>query len=388
MRRALPTLLLLAACATAPAKLAWDATEGGEPYGPTARLKAIRGASLIATGQAIANPTSTSTSTSTATATASFAATASSTATATAGPTATLAAAPSLTAAGPGFSDEQLLAVDPDEPPLPPVANPAPERTAAEPPAGPPIDAALLRFAADARARRSELPRAAAFPPAVAAAWDDLALEVERYLARPMPQTPLAELVRARVALEAELDFDRRRFGAPSPELSAHLRAQLARLGQRAEAARALGQSLFAVTRPPVLRWPIADAGLSSGFGPRLHPIDHIRRMHWGIDLASATGRVVSSAARGFVVRAGFTPGYGLAVEVRHDGELTSRYGHLSRLLCGAGDRLDAGQPIGLVGATGRATGPHLHFEVWRGGRAEDPLALLGARMSGSAGGL
>jgi murein DD-endopeptidase MepM/ murein hydrolase activator NlpD len=335
MRRIASTcLLLLAACVTAPSKL---------PWGDTA--------------DATATPTSTATST------------------------------PPMPASATALGDEQLLAIDPDEPPLPPVANPAPERTAAEAPAGPPIDAALLRFAADARTRRADLPRAGAFPAPVAAAWDDLALEVERYLGRPMPQTPLAELVRARVSIEAELDFDRRRFGAPAPELTTRLRADLAQLARRAEAARALGQSIFAVTRPPVLRWPILDAGLSSGFGPRLHPIDHVRRMHWGIDLASVAGRVVSAAARGFVVRAGFTPGYGLAVEIRHDGELTSRYGHLSRLLCGAGDRLDAGQPIGLVGATGRATGPHLHFEVWRGGRAEDPLVLLGARW-GSAGGL
>jgi murein DD-endopeptidase MepM/ murein hydrolase activator NlpD len=143
-----------------------------------------------------------------------------------------------------------------------------------------------------------------------------------------------------------------------------------------------MGQRLLWAGRPPALRWPIDDAGLSSAFGVRIHPIDHVRRMHWGVDLAAPPGRVVSAAAAGWVVHAGFTPGYGLTVEVRHAGELTSRYGHLSRLLCAPGDRLDAGQALGLVGATGRATGPHLHFEVWRGGRAEDPLVLLGARWA------
>jgi murein DD-endopeptidase MepM/ murein hydrolase activator NlpD len=286
-----------------------------------------------------------------------------------------------------GYTDADLLAFEAEETYLPPVANPAPEKLAAEAPAGPPIDAALLRFAAEARLRRMVLPHSSSFPPDAIAAWQGLAQELEQYLDRPMPQTPLAELVRARVALEAELDFDRRRFGNPPAEVAAALRQDLTHLARRAEAARALGQTIFVATRPPVLRWPIMDAGLSSTFGPRLHPIDHVRRMHWGVDFAAAIGRVVSSAARGFVVRAGYTPGYGLAVEVRHDGELTSRYGHLSRLLCAPGDRLDAGQPIGLVGSTGRSTGPHLHFEVWRGGRAEDPLVLLGARWSGSAGG-
>ncbi|HEX9291382.1 MAG TPA: M23 family metallopeptidase [Anaeromyxobacteraceae bacterium] len=281
---------------------------------------------------------------------------------------------------------EALLSIDPDEPPRPPVADPAPERVASEAAPGPAVDATLLRFAADARERRASDPPSQAFPERAVSAWEALAGELERYLARAMPQTPLAELVRARITVEAELGFDRRRFGAPPPALAARLADRVQRLARRAEAARALGQTLFAATRPPALRWPISDAGLTSVFGVRLHPIDRIRRMHWGIDLAAAAGRVVSSAARGFVVHAGFTPGYGLAVEVRHDGELTSRYGHLSRLLCAPGDRVDSGQPLGLVGATGRATGPHLHFEVWRGGRAEDPLVLLGSRWTGSGG--
>jgi len=109
--------------------------------------------------------------------------------------------------------------------------------------------------------------------------------------------------------------------------------------------------------------------------------------MHYGIDLAATPGRVVSASAKGFVVHAGWTPGYGLMVEIRHGGDLTTRYSHLARLLCGPGDEVEPGQPVGLVGATGRTTGPHLHFEVWRGGRARDPLALLGAsHLDGDAG--
>jgi murein DD-endopeptidase MepM/ murein hydrolase activator NlpD len=102
--------------------------------------------------------------------------------------------------------------------------------------------------------------------------------------------------------------------------------------------------------------------------------------MHWGIDLAAAAGRVVGAAAPGTVVRAGWTDGYGLLVEVRHAGDLTTRYSHLSRALCHPGDAVEPGQAVGLVGQTGRATGPHLHFEVWRGGAATDPLAWLHGR--------
>jgi len=77
------------------------------------------------------------------------------------------------------------------------------------------------------------------------------------------------------------------------------------------------------------------------------------------------------------VIRAGWSRGYGLMVEVRHGSGVTTRYSHLGRVLCSPGEAVETGQPLGVVGATGRATGPHLHFEVWRQGRARDPLAML-----------
>jgi murein DD-endopeptidase MepM/ murein hydrolase activator NlpD len=63
---------------------------------------------------------------------------------------------------------------------------------------------------------------------------------------------------------------------------------------------------------------------------------------------------------------------------VRHNGELTTRYSHLSALLCQPGDEVAPGRPVGLVGSTGRSTGPNLHFEVWESGLARDPLKWLG----------
>jgi murein DD-endopeptidase MepM/ murein hydrolase activator NlpD len=197
-----------------------------------------------------------------------------------------------------------------------------------------------------------------------------------------MPQTPLLELVRARITVEAELEFDRRCYGDLPAGVLAGIGPRLERLAWRAEAARALGEPLLALAAAPALRWPLEEAGVSSLYGMRRHPLDGDRRMHWGVDLASAPGRPVTAAAPGFVVRAGWTAGHGLLVEVRHPGGLTSRYAHLMRLLCGPGDAVEAGSPLGLVGRTGVATGPHLHFEVWQGGRALDPLALL----SGAAG--
>jgi len=128
---------------------------------------------------------------------------------------------------------------------------------------------------------------------------------------------------------------------------------------------------------PPALHWPVERAGVSSRFGLRRDPIDHAWRMHWGLDLAAPRGRVVEAALAGWVVHAGWSRGYGLMVEVRHASGLTTRYSHLARITCSPGEAVETGQPLGLVGATGRATGPHLHFEVWRQGRARDPLALL-----------
>jgi murein DD-endopeptidase MepM/ murein hydrolase activator NlpD len=279
------------------------------------------------------------------------------------------------------------VAHEPEGPVAPPVAVPAPESVATELPAGPPVDAVLVRFAIEARARRGRLPAREGFPPEAVAAWQGLAGELDRYLARALPQTPLLELVRARVTVEAEWDYDVRRYGQAPGDVEEAVRSRAARLARRADAARSLGFTLFAKPPPAKLRWPVEQAGLSSLFGMRVHPVEGRRRMHQGVDLAAAAGRVVSSAAAGWVVRAGWTGGYGLMVEVRHPGDLTTRYSHLSAILCAPGDSVDPGQPLGLVGRTGLATGPHLHFEVWRGGEPRDPLPWLGlASAVGSAG--
>jgi murein DD-endopeptidase MepM/ murein hydrolase activator NlpD len=278
------------------------------------------------------------------------------------------------------FAEAGLLAVvEPEGAPVaPPVKVPAPRSVAAEPVDGPPIDGTLLRFSAEARGRRGRHRAGAGFPDEAVQGWTALASDLDLYLARALPQTPLLELVRARITVETEWTLDQRRYGAPPPELAAAVAARAGRFAVRISAARALGQGLFAQRRPGRLLWPVENAGLSSLFGTRADPFTGERRMHLGIDLAAEAGRLVSAAARGYVVRAGWTQGYGLMVEVRHAGDLTTRYSHLSRVLCAPGDEVDPGRPLGLVGATGRATGPHLHFEVWSAGRPRDPLTWLG----------
>lgn len=124
--------------------------------------------------------------------------------------------------------------------------------------------------------------------------------------------------------------------------------------------------------------WPVAGR-VSSGFGYRIHPIRGGRRLHTGLDVAAPTGTPIRAAAAGVVVAAGARGGYGLAVDIDH-GAVTTRYAHQSRLLVAAGQRVAAGQVIGLVGSTGLSTGPHLHFEVRTAAGPIDPLGWLPSR--------
>ena len=265
-----------------------------------------------------------------------------------------------------------------NEGPLPPpVAIPAPETVALELPAGPPIDTTLVRFTTEARGRRSRLPAQRGFPDEVVAAWRALAGDLDRYLQRPLPQTPLLELIRARVTVEAEWDYDLRRFGAPPSDLADGIRLRAARFGRRVDTARALGFALFTRPPPAKLRWPVEQAGLSSLFGMRFHPVEGRRRMHNGIDLAASPGKIVSAAAPGWVVRTGWVGGYGLLVEVRHAGDLTTRYGHLSAILCAPGDAVALDQPLGLW--AGPAPRPVRTFTSRSGAGGSPPIRCPGS---------
>ncbi|WP_235537034.1 M23 family metallopeptidase [Sphingomonas sp. Root241] len=100
--------------------------------------------------------------------------------------------------------------------------------------------------------------------------------------------------------------------------------------------------------------------------------------IHYGVDIPGRMGTPVLASAPGVVRFAGAAGSYGEMVEIDHDGALATRYAHLSRILVRPGTRVEQGQPVALMGSTGRSTGSHLHFEVRVGGRAVDPLAYLG----------
>lgn len=116
---------------------------------------------------------------------------------------------------------------------------------------------------------------------------------------------------------------------------------------------------------------------VTSPFGARTDPFLGRPALHTGIDLRDGTGSAVLATAPGRVVSAGPVSGYGLMVELDHGAGLTTRYAHLSAIEVTPGQQVAEGDTIGLVGATGRATGPHLHYETRIDGEPVDPMRFL-----------
>jgi len=113
--------------------------------------------------------------------------------------------------------------------------------------------------------------------------------------------------------------------------------------------------------------------GISSGFGMRVHPILGVLRPHTGVDLNAETGTPIHATGDGVVESAQWDSGYGLAVVIDHGFGFKTRYAHCCELKVRTGQKVVRGQEIGLVGATGAATGPHLHYEVMVKGQYDNP---------------
>ena len=137
-----------------------------------------------------------------------------------------------------------------------------------------------------------------------------------------------------------------------------------------AQQAKALGSA------PGTLARPVPGA-ISSGFGPRIHPIHGYSLMHNGIDMNGGSGQAIVSAASGTVIFAGVKGGYGNTIMVDHGGGMVTLYAHQSKFAVSAGQSVKRGQTIGYVGSTGVSTGPHLHFEVRIGGNPVNPAKYL-----------
>lgn len=139
------------------------------------------------------------------------------------------------------------------------------------------------------------------------------------------------------------------------------------------------GQSL----KKSFLASPMAFSRVTSGFAMRLHPIHNIWRAHLGVDYGAPTGTPVRSVGAGTVVFAGVRGGFGNVVEVDHGKKRVTLYAHLSKIAVKKGQVIEQGDNLGAVGATGWATGPHLHFEFRVDGQHVDPL--VAAKQAESA---
>ena len=131
--------------------------------------------------------------------------------------------------------------------------------------------------------------------------------------------------------------------------------------------------------RRAFLASPMEFSRVTSGFAMRFHPILQSWRAHLGVDYGAPTGTPVRSVGEGVVEFAGVQNGYGNVVQIKHAGDRLTVYAHLSRIDVKKGQRVDQAQRIGAVGATGWATGPHLHFEFRVAGKHQDPLTIAKA---------
>ena len=131
-------------------------------------------------------------------------------------------------------------------------------------------------------------------------------------------------------------------------------------------------------TRKFLLRKPIADGEITSGFGMRYHPILHYARMHSGVDWGAPVGTPIFAAGSGTILKAEFTSGYGRRVEIQHANGYVTTYNHMSGFGRGIteGAHVNQGQVVGYLGQSGLATGPHLHYEVVINGNFVDPMAI------------
>lgn len=125
--------------------------------------------------------------------------------------------------------------------------------------------------------------------------------------------------------------------------------------------------------------WPVIGGYISSVFGWRADPFTGRRTRHNGIDFAAPAGTAVRSVAAGIVTKASYHSGYGRLVEINHGNGYVTRYGHNRKLMVAVGDKVRNGQSIATVGSSGRATGPHLHFELELNGHVVNPARYLQA---------
>jgi murein DD-endopeptidase MepM/ murein hydrolase activator NlpD len=186
----------------------------------------------------------------------------------------------------------------------------------------------------------------------------------------------------------AQLKIEIKKFEAEKQKLLMDLRAYERALEDLYEQSRAYAEQIRRLTGEGrtlapfngIFKWPLIGR-VTSRFGMRFHPILRKRKPHYGIDIALPRGSLVYAAASGTVISAEYKGGYGLAVVILHGAlkgdSYSTIYAHLDEILVEEGAEVEVGDPIGKVGSTGLATGPHLHFEIRINGDPVDPARYL-----------
>ena len=181
------------------------------------------------------------------------------------------------------------------------------------------------------------------------------------------------ELQRSSDALQEEYRQQRTILAAYDAEIE-EIEVEIASLEKQQSSIRSLiaERAKAAGSAPGTLKRPVPGA-ISSGFGPRIHPIYGYSLMHSGVDMNGAMGQPIVAAAGGTVFFAGAKGGYGNSIMIDHGGGMVTVYAHQSKFAVSNGQKVTVGQVIGYVGSTGVSTGPHLHFEVRINGNPVNP---------------
>ena len=216
-------------------------------------------------------------------------------------------------------------------------------------------------------------PRRKALPRRRRVLWDALLDDCGRWasLARDQRDAQLA----AQLALwmEDQHALERRRYLLP-PSLELRITEQI----RFAESRAGANQPMLITSRHFAPKWPVKDIVVSSFFGTRIDPISGKKKRHRGVDFAVPVGSDVYAVAAGTVTQSERRGSYGHLVVIRHRSGWESRYAHLDKRLVRRGQRVEAGQRIAESGNSGRSTGPHLHLELRKSGKAVDPLRVAG----------
>jgi len=125
--------------------------------------------------------------------------------------------------------------------------------------------------------------------------------------------------------------------------------------------------------------WPVINKRtfISSKYGWRTDPFNGNKRWHSGVDIAAGWNAPIVAVAEGVVIHSGYRYGYGISIEIQHKNGMTTRYAHMNKAVAKKGDVVSKDDLIGLMGSSGRSTGPHLHFEVLYDGKKTDPTPYI-----------